>query len=560
MSKQRDTDDLSQVKEKKEKKERKEKEKERKERKERKKKEGEESVGGGGGGGGPQRPTLTSMFLPVTTAEKERERKLKASGASLSTSEAETEDDLPPQATSTTPSSAAVAAPTPAPTPTTAPQVPHPSVSTSTAPGGDEEEEFSFDSEDFLLSSSDEDQLLPDDPVLRDSKENNTHIPKNLIGSIQPRGGEWSTNATDYEMIEQIGIGISPPTTVWRYHSKKTKTDIAIKIFDLEDNDSEAVLSLARKEMHTSISARHENLVTIHTSLLNDSQLWVLYELTEGSLIDLIKYRRTQRAIYLSKPPKDDKEYKKWKEANKKESLIWTPGGEPVLAAILLQVLSGLVYIHHSLIHRNLKGSNILVKSDGTVCLSDFGLSAAVYEFNQMHSTFVSTNPCWLAPEVMDDTVYAGYTEKADIWSLGICCIELALGKPPFFDEDRAKVPMRILTSLPPSLENPEGAFSKSQVDEHKKEFSTEFRHFVRHCCQNNPAKRPSAVRLLEHKFIKGRVKNAAKSKELVKNTFLIETPPMGERFRLLKAEASQKALANLNTLATLVRIGFSLP
>lgn len=89
--------------------------------------------------------------------------------------------------------------------------------------------------------------------------------------------------------------------------------------------------------------------------------------------------------------------------------------------------MDGLAYMHKSeMIHRDIKAGNILLNMNGEIFLSDFGVSATM-KLGQKRDTLAGS-PCWMAPEVMTK---GGHDFKADIWSLGITAIELALGDAP---------------------------------------------------------------------------------------------------------------------------------
>ena len=94
--------------------------------------------------------------------------------------------------------------------------------------------------------------------------------------------------------------------------------------------------------------------------------------------------------------------------------------------------------------------------------------------------------PYWMAPEVLTESLY---DVKADIWSIGITAIEMAVGRPPYSNIH----PMRAIFMIPvkpsPTLPNPS-------------EFSPEFNDFVAKCLTKYPGNRPSAAELLKHPFI----------------------------------------------------------
>ncbi len=131
-------------------------------------------------------------------------------------------------------------------------------------------------------------------------------------------------------------------------------------------------------------------------------------------------------------------------------------------------VLRALDYMHHHEgIHRDVKADNILLHGDGSVTLTDFGVSAAsrhdpisvegALRTGVMARTFVGT-PCWMAPEVMEQT--AGYDSSADIWSFGITLVEMARGKPPLARMPPMQVLLKTLRDPAPTLDG-DARFSK---------------------------------------------------------------------------------------------------
>ena len=109
--------------------------------------------------------------------------------------------------------------------------------------------------------------------------------------------------------------------------------------------------------------------------------------------------------------------------------LKWNPSQ---LKCILKQILEGLDYLHeNNYLHRDLKGSNILVSAKGEVKLCDFGLAKQVDSAKQRHLTTMVVTRWYRAPELfLGDR---SYTEKIDIWSVGCIFAELLTeGKAPF--------------------------------------------------------------------------------------------------------------------------------
>jgi len=162
------------------------------------------------------------------------------------------------------------------------------------------------------------------------------------------------------------------------------------------------------------------------------------------------------------------------------------PLEDKYISIILKGILQGLDYLHkQGNIHRDVKADNLLVSADGKVKLADFSISAERRSLAKKRFSIIGT-PYWMAPEVITNE---GYDEKADIWSLGITCIEMAKGNPPHHRLQPTEALKKIIKGDSPSLVG----------DRHNKQF----RDFVSICLNRDPAQRPNAEQLLKHKFIK---------------------------------------------------------
>jgi serine/threonine protein kinase len=109
-------------------------------------------------------------------------------------------------------------------------------------------------------------------------------------------------------------------------------------------------------------------------------------------------------------------------------------------------VLRGLEYLHgRNVIHRDIKGGNILTTKEGVVKVADFGVATKLDDesLNQKNSNAFAGTPYWMAPEVieMSDTI----TTSCDIWSLGCTVFELLKGSPPNFDLNQFSAMIKIV-------------------------------------------------------------------------------------------------------------------
>lgn len=94
------------------------------------------------------------------------------------------------------------------------------------------------------------------------------------------------------------------------------------------------------------------------------------------------------------------------------------------------QILEGLAYLHeNSIVHRDIKGANVLANAEGNIKLADFGASKRLKSLRTMTALkSVHGTPYWMAPEVINGK---GYGRSSDLWSLGCTVIEMLTGRPP---------------------------------------------------------------------------------------------------------------------------------
>ena len=198
---------------------------------------------------------------------------------------------------------------------------------------------------------------------------------------------------------------------------------------------------------------------------------------------------------------------------------------EVEVATIMEMVLKGLKIIHSkNLIHRDIKGANILLSEDGYAKLGDFGVGVQLLKEKYRNSK--KGSPYWMSPQVASNL---NYDFKTDIWSLGITCVELIEGEPPFSNL-KPKSVMEKISKNPPKLED------FFDLNEH----TDEFKSFIEHCLEIDPNKRYTADQLLKHEFITRFSKGRKYMINLIK-----ENEAAIEKFRFESEEEYQKLLKN---------------
>ncbi|XP_037708144.1 neither inactivation nor afterpotential protein C [Drosophila subpulchrella] len=147
-------------------------------------------------------------------------------------------------------------------------------------------------------------------------------------------------------------------------------------------------------------------------------------------------------------------------------------------------------------LHRDIRGDNILLTKNGRVKLCDFGLSRQVDSTLGKRGTCIGS-PCWMAPEVVSamESREPDITVRADVWALGITTIELADGKPPFADMHPTRAMFQIIRNPPPTLMRPTN-------------WSQQINDFISESLEKNAENRPMMVEMVEHPFLTELIEN----------------------------------------------------
>eukprot|EP01137_Pigoraptor_chileana_P036033 Opistho-2@30957 len=161
---------------------------------------------------------------------------------------------------------------------------------------------------------------------------------------------------------------------------------------------------------------------------------------------------------------------------------------EEVIRHYLKQILDGVAYLHdNEVIHRDIKGANILVDTSGIIKLIDFGAAKQLCQ-HISHSNLKSLEgtPYWMAPEVVTES---GYGRKSDIWSIGCVLYEMGTGSPPWAHMGPVSAIFQI--------------GSGTEIPRLGDQFSAAAHDFLGLCLKRNPNERPFARELLYHSYVR---------------------------------------------------------
>lgn len=273
-----------------------------------------------------------------------------------------------------------------------------------------------------------------------------------------------SSTQGNFKLLELLGKGSYG--RVYKVRKQNTGQIAAVKQIPLPKDPKQ--ISSIEQEINLMEKLKHDCIVQYSGTERNEKYIYIFMEYcSEGSLQQMLD----------------------------KENVF----PEPLIKAYTKNILEGLAYLHeHKIVHRDLKCGNILVDHMGKLKLADFGCSKIIRELeeNQMHS-FKGTIH-FMAPEVVD---HAYYSEKSDIWALGVMIIQMITGKPPFIHfGDRMQLMncIRNLSQPPPFPNN----------------ISPELKEFLSYCLAIAPENRKTSKELLQTKFITNSIDNSTKAND----------------------------------------------
>lgn len=233
-----------------------------------------------------------------------------------------------------------------------------------------------------------------------------------------------------YEVIKTIGEG--GMANVYLARDTILDRNVAIKVLRGDLATDEKFVRRFQREALSASSLAHPNIVEIYDVGEDDGDYYIVMEYVEGkNLKQLLKKREKLTAAEV--------------------------------VDIMLQITSAMGVAHDSLIiHRDLKPQNILIKDDGEIKITDFGIAMALNatQLTQTNSAMGSVH--YFPPEQANGK---GSTLKSDVYSLGIMMYELLTGVLPFRGDNAVEIALKHLKDpiplirtelpeLPQSLEN----------------------------------------------------------------------------------------------------------
>ena len=258
-----------------------------------------------------------------------------------------------------------------------------------------------------------------------------------------------------FTLMEKVGNGAT--ATVYRGKEVCGNAQVAIKMMNMDEPPGFPLKARLFTEILMLKSCHHPNITAYVNSYMLPKQLWLVMEYIHGvTLEDIVDSNFGLHAL-----------------------------NEQRIAAITRESLQGLEYLHErKFLHRDIKSANILISQQGHVKITDFGLSTIQRE--KMRCCVGTPN--WMSPEMITSR---NYGPGCDIWSLGICCIEMLSGAPPYCRiTDTNKIMDKIASKQKPII-----------PQEHR--YSNSLRAFVYSCLEVEPENRASAKVLLSHPFLK---------------------------------------------------------
>jgi serine/threonine protein kinase len=309
-----------------------------------------------------------------------------------------------------------------------------------------------------------EENVTQQDPL----KKIQSDAPVSSIKIVKPKGDnhyrqEGAVKRGKWKLGAKIGVGSFGQVHVGM--NTQTGTLMAVKVFKMKG----AIMKDIRTEVELMRSLKHVNIVRYLGAQMDKELLHIFQEWVPGGAVSCL--------------------------LNK-----FGPFSIEVIQSYISQTICGLSFLHdNDIMHRDIKGSNILVNDEGVVKLADFGASKKLKNLgdNMMMSLTVRGTPYFMSPEVFEEK----YSAKADIWGIGCVAFQMAMAMPPWKDKGFTN-PISLFNYIKkqkgsPPMDHPmKESFSKRQQISWNL-----FEKFVNRCFQQDLSKRPDTKQLANDPF-----------------------------------------------------------
>ncbi|MBO1578732.1 Stk1 family PASTA domain-containing Ser/Thr kinase [Bacillus sp. XF8] len=219
-----------------------------------------------------------------------------------------------------------------------------------------------------------------------------------------------------YKLLKMIGGG--GMANVYLAHDDILGRDVAVKILRLDYANNEEFIKRFHREAQSVTTLSHPNIVNMYDVGEEDGIYYLVMEYVPGQTL---KQYIDQRGML--------------------------PIGEAL--DIMEQLTSAMAHAHHfEIVHRDIKPHNILIRNDGVVKVTDFGIATATSATTITHTNSVLGSVHYLSPEQARGGIA---NKQSDIYSLGIVMFELLTGRQPFSGESAVAIALKHLQNETPS-------------------------------------------------------------------------------------------------------------
>ncbi|XP_069781346.1 serine/threonine-protein kinase PLK4 [Narcine bancroftii] len=255
----------------------------------------------------------------------------------------------------------------------------------------------------------------------------------------------------DFKVLTLLGKGSF--ACVYRAKSVSTGLEVAIKMIDKKAMHKVGMVQRVRNEVEIHCQLKHPSILELYNYFEDSNYVYLVLEMCHNG--EMSRYLKNRKASF----------------------------SEDEARHFMHHIVTGMLYLHsHGILHRDLTLSNLLLTSDMSIKIADFGLATQLRMPNEKHFTMCGT-PNYIAPEI---ATHSAHGLESDVWSLGCMFYTFLVGKPPF-DTDTVK-----------------STLNKVMLADYEMPtfISTEAQDLIYQLLRKNPADRISLSSILDHSFM----------------------------------------------------------